>query len=247
MPDRAADVVFTGGHVYTVDTLLPRAEAIAVHGERISAVGDAASIASAIGPSTRVIDLRGRMLVPGFQDAHVHPLSSGLEQLACDLRVAEGRPAVLETIRQYAAAHPDREWIVGGGWYMGDFPDGLPRREDLDAILPSRPAFFPNRDGHSSWVNSRALELAGITARHGRPRRWPDRARPGRFADRRAPRNSRRAGRGVAAGSRPGGVAGRLQDRAGISPLRRRSRHGRMQSSRRTTTRSTDGRSRRGC
>ena len=63
----------------------------------------------------------------------------------------------------YADEHPDEEWIVGSGWYMGDFPGGTPRREDLDSVLPDRPGYFPNRDGHSSWVNSRALELAGIT------------------------------------------------------------------------------------
>ncbi len=163
MPDRPADLVLTGGHVHTVDARRPRADAVAVHGERISAVGRAADVASLIGPTTRVVDLTGRMLVPGFQDAHVHPLSSGLEQMDCDLRDAMGVPAVLETIRTYADAHPGDGWIVGGGWSMGDFPGGTPRREDLDAILPTRPACFPNRDGHSSWVNGRALELAGIT------------------------------------------------------------------------------------
>ncbi len=163
MQDRSADIVFTGGHVHTVDAGRPAAEAVAIHGDRISAVGSAAEIATAIGPTTRVIDLGGRMLLPGFQDAHVHPLSSGIEQMECDLRAADGRSAVLATIRAYADAHPDEEWIVGGGWSMGDFPGGTPRREDLDAILPARPAYFPNRDGHSSWVNGRALELAGIT------------------------------------------------------------------------------------
>lgn len=163
MTNRPADLVFTGGRVHTVDARRPRAEAIAIHGERISAVGDAREVAPAIGPATRVIDLGGRMLVPGFQDAHVHPLWGGLEQLECDVRAARGKPAVLEMIRAYADAHPDLRWIVGGGWYMSDFPNGVPRREDLDAILPDRPAYFPNRDGHSSWVNSRALELAGIT------------------------------------------------------------------------------------
>jgi predicted amidohydrolase YtcJ len=163
MPDRPADVVFTGGRVHTVDSRRPRAGAAAVHGELISAVGDADVVARAIGPNTRVIDLRGRMLVPGFQDAHIHPLWAGIEQMECDLRSSRGRPAVLETIRAYVEAHPADDWIVGSGWYMGDFPNGLPRREDLDAILHSRPAYFPNRDGHSSWVNSRALELAGIT------------------------------------------------------------------------------------
>jgi predicted amidohydrolase YtcJ len=163
MPNAAADTVFTGGHVHTVDTRQPQAEAVAILGERISAVGSTAEIAKAIGPRTRVIDLGGRMLVPGFQDAHVHPLSGGMDRMQCDLREAEGRTAVLETIRAYADAHPADDWIVGSGWYMGDFPGGVPRREDLDAILPDRPAFFPNRDGHSAWVNSRALELAGIT------------------------------------------------------------------------------------
>jgi predicted amidohydrolase YtcJ len=163
MPERPADIVLTGGHVYTVDSRQPHAEAVAIHGERISAVGSAADVAAAIGPKTRVVNLGGRMLVPGFQDAHVHPLSGGLEQMECDLRIAEGQPAVLETIRAYAAAHPDEDWVVGGGWSMGDFPGGTPRREDLDAILPTRPAYFPNRDGHSAWVNSRALELAGVS------------------------------------------------------------------------------------
>ena len=163
MPDRPADIVFTGGHVHTVDEELPRAEAVAVHGDRIFAVGSAADVAGLTGPATRVIDLRGRLLVPGFQDAHVHPLLGGMDRMQCDLREAEDRAAVLETIRAYVDAHPGADWIVGSGWYMGHFPGGVPRREDLDAILPDRPAFFPNRDGHSAWVNSRALELAGIT------------------------------------------------------------------------------------
>ncbi len=163
MPERPADIVFTGGHVHTVDPGRPRAEAVAVHGERISAVGSADEIAAAIGPTTRVIDLGGRLLLPGFQDAHVHPLSGGMDQMQCDLRESEGREAVLATIRAYADAHPDDDWIIGSGWYMGDFPGGTPRREELDSVLPDRPGYFPNRDGHSSWVNSRALELAGIT------------------------------------------------------------------------------------
>jgi predicted amidohydrolase YtcJ len=163
MPERPADIVFTRGHARTVDPRQPRAEAVAVHGERISAVGSADEIASAIGPTTRVIDLGGRLLLPGFQDAHVHPLAGGMDQMQCDLREAEGRQAVLATIRVYADEHSGDDWIIGSGWYMGDFPGGLPRREELDSVLADRPGFFPNRDGHSAWVNSRALELAGIT------------------------------------------------------------------------------------
>ena len=163
MQERPASVVLTGGHVNTVDARRPRAEAVAIKGDRISAVGSTDEVGSAIGPTTRVVDLAGRLLVPGFQDAHVHPLSGGMDQLQCDLREAEGREAVLATVRAYADEHPGDDWVVGSGWYMGDFPGGLPRREDLDRVLPDRPGFFPNRDGHSAWVNSRALQLAGIT------------------------------------------------------------------------------------
>jgi predicted amidohydrolase YtcJ len=157
-----ADLVLTGGHVHTVDPARPRAEAVAVRGERIAAVGSAADIAGFIGPRTRVVNLAGRMLVPGFQDVHVHPIFAGVDRLQCDLREARGRDGVLATIRAYVAAHPDDDWLIGSGWYMADFPNGTPRREDLDAIEPHRPAFFPNRDGHSTWVNTKALELAGI-------------------------------------------------------------------------------------
>jgi predicted amidohydrolase YtcJ len=161
-PEGAADLVLTGGHVHTIDPARFRADAVAVRGERIVAVGSAAEVAGHIGPRTRVVDLAGRLLLPGFQDAHIHPISGGVDRLQCDVRESRGRDGVLATIRAYVAAHPDEEWIVGSGWYMADFEHGTPRREDLDAIVPDRPAFLPNRDGHSVWVNTRALELAGI-------------------------------------------------------------------------------------
>jgi len=157
-----ADLVFTGGHVHTVNPMQARAEAVAVRGERIVGIGSAADVGSLIGPETRVVDLAGRLLLPGFQDAHVHPLTAGVDRLQCDLRAARGRERVLAAIRAYVAAHPDDDWVIGSGWYMADFEHGTPRREDLDAIVADRPAFLPNRDGHSTWVNSRALELAGV-------------------------------------------------------------------------------------
>jgi predicted amidohydrolase YtcJ len=175
----AADLVLTGGHVHTVDDDRPRAEAVAVRGERIVAVGSAADVAPLIGSRTRVVDVRDRLVVPGFQDAHIHPISAGVDRLQCDVREARGRDGVLATIRRYVAAHPDDGWIIGSGWSMADFPNGVPHREDLDAIVPDRPAFLPNRDGHSAWVNSKALELAGIAAGtpdpdHGRIERDSD-------------------------------------------------------------------------
>ena len=165
----AADIVLRGGAVHTVDDTRPKAEAIAIRAGRITAVGDDREVAGLIGPRTRLIELRGRTVLPGFQDAHIHPPESGLDELRCDLReppngMAFGPEALVERIRAYAIAHPDDEWILGSGWYMGGFPGGTPHRRDLDAAVGDRPAFLPNRDGHSAWVSSKALELAGITA-----------------------------------------------------------------------------------
>ena len=161
--DRSADLVLTGGHVHTVDPERPRADAVAVQGGRIAAVGSVAEVERAIGPTTNVIDVSGRLVVPGFQDAHVHPVFAGVDKLQCNVNEARGRPAVLATIRAYVDAHPDVDWVVGAGWYMADFPNGVPRREDLDAIVDDRPVFLSNRDGHSAWVNTRALAMAGVT------------------------------------------------------------------------------------
>jgi predicted amidohydrolase YtcJ len=103
------------------------------------------------------------MLLPGFQDAHVHPPSGGLEMLQCDLNDVYTKPEYLDIIAAYAAAHPERDWILGGGWYMSAFPRGAPDRRSLDTIVPDRPVALFSRDGHSTWCNSKALEVAGIT------------------------------------------------------------------------------------
>src|SRR5262245_41223505 len=160
-----ADLVLVGGSVLTMDPATPRASAIAVTDGRITAIGDDRSIDGLRGPRTRRIDLRGRTLLPGFIDAHVHPQSAGIELLRCDLHdLPESRAAFVDAIREYAAAHPDLEWVTGSGWAMAAFAGGSPSREDLDAAVPDRPALFHNRDGHDAWVNSRALELAGVDA-----------------------------------------------------------------------------------
>ena len=106
----------------------------------------------------------GRTVTPGFGDAHVHPVSAGVGRLRCDLTDARGLDAYLATIAAYAAAHPDEAWIRGDGWSMSDFPGGIPHRGDLDRVVPDRPVYLESRDGHTAWVNSRALELAGVTA-----------------------------------------------------------------------------------
>jgi predicted amidohydrolase YtcJ len=161
--DDDADLAFVGGAVYTVDAARRWAQAVAVRGGRIVAVGTDHEIGALVGARTGIVRLQGRMLLPGFQDAHAHPPSSGLETLQCNLSKAYRLDAYERIIADYAAAHPDREWIVGGGWSMDVFPGGNPSKEILDRLVPDRPVFLPSRDGHSAWVNSKALELGGVT------------------------------------------------------------------------------------
>jgi predicted amidohydrolase YtcJ len=156
-----ADLVFHGGPVFTADTVRSRATAVAVRAGRIIAVGHD-DVKHLVGPPTEVVDLSGGLLIPGFTDAHAHPVMGGLDRLRCDLSDVGTRPEYLALIKAYADGRPDVRWVTGGGWAMSAFPGGTPRKEDLDAIVPDRPVLLSNRDGHGSWVNSRALELAGI-------------------------------------------------------------------------------------
>jgi predicted amidohydrolase YtcJ len=177
--ERPADLVLTGGRIATMDAARSWASALAVVDGRIVAVGTEGVVRDHIGASTRVIELRGRTVTPGFQDAHVHPVHGGLAMLRCDLHEdAESGPGY-DKIEAYARSHPDEPWIRGGGWYLAAFEGGTPRREDLDRIVPDRPVLLTNRDGHGAWVNTRALELAGVTAStldpaDGRIERDPD-------------------------------------------------------------------------
>ncbi|MFI8513618.1 amidohydrolase [Streptomyces sp. NPDC085460] len=158
-----ADLVFTGGPVLTLDPARSRATSLAVTGERITAVGHD-EVRELIGPGTEVVDLAGKLLLPGFQDAHVHAVGGGSELAECDLTESVDVPEYLERIRAYAEAHPDREWITGGGWSMESFAGGMPTRRLLDSVVADRPVLLSNRDHHGAWANTRALELAGITA-----------------------------------------------------------------------------------
>jgi predicted amidohydrolase YtcJ len=159
---KPADLVLTGADVYTVDAARRWAEAVAIRDGRIVAVGTDEEVLPLVGGRTEVRELPGRMILPGFQDAHVHPPGAGLVRSRCDLHDAYSKDEYLEIIRGYADAHPEAEWILGGGWSMDAFPGGTPRREDADAVVSNRPMLLPNRDGHGAWANSRALEMAGI-------------------------------------------------------------------------------------
>jgi predicted amidohydrolase YtcJ len=159
-----ADLVFRNGAVYTMSATRSWAEAVAVSGGRIVYVGTNAGAAHWVGPQTKVVDLGGRMLLPAFHDCHVHPVESGIELSECRLYDDATPEAVLATIRDYVAKHPNDPWIRGGGWQLPVFPDANPHKSLLDAIVPDKPVYLSAADGHSAWVNSRALQLAGITA-----------------------------------------------------------------------------------
>jgi predicted amidohydrolase YtcJ len=155
--------LFTNGTLFDGHRYVGAGEVL-VEGGRIASVR---GFETGLRPSSTtgdvdIVDLRGGLLAPGFVDAHVHPIQGGLERLRCDLSELGTREEYLAAIRQYADTHPDVEWILGGGWAMPAFPGGTPTAADLDTVVPDRPVFLPNRDHHGAWVNSRALEIAGI-------------------------------------------------------------------------------------
>jgi predicted amidohydrolase YtcJ len=159
-----AELVLVNGKIRTPSHPSGFTQAAAVGGGVILALGGDDEIREFIGPFTRVVDLRGRLAVPAFGDAHVHPVQGGLESLRCDLAGRKGRADYLAAIAAYSAALPHAAWVLGGGWSMPDFPGGTPTAADLDTVTGGRPAFFPNRDHHTAWVNSAALAVADVTA-----------------------------------------------------------------------------------
>ena len=121
-----------------------------------------ADLDACVGAGTEVVDLAGGLVMPGFQDAHVHPVSGGVERARCDLTGLGSAEEYLVAVKEYAAANPDRPWVLGGGWSIPAFGPTGPLAADLDAVVPDRPVFLPNRDHHGAWVNTFALRLAGI-------------------------------------------------------------------------------------
>ena len=178
MVTAAADQIFMGGRIFCADPIRRFATALAVSGGRIVAVGHD-EIRDLAGPGTQVHELAEGLVVPGFIDAHVHPIQGGLERRQCDLSDLGTRQEYLDAVRAYSDTRPELTWITGGGWQMSAFPAGTPTREDLDRVCADRPVFLPNRDHHGAWVNSMALELAGLDSTtpdpgDGRIERAPD-------------------------------------------------------------------------
>ena len=168
------DLAFTGGKIRSPAHPSGFVQALAVRGGLIQAAGTDEEIRQVTGPGTRVVELRGRLALPAFGDAHVHAVAGGLESLRCNLLGLRTRQDTQAAVAAYCSGlgplgpldplGPDA-WVLGGGWTMAAFPGGLPTAADLDPITGRRPAFLPNRDHHSAWVNTAALERAGIDGR----------------------------------------------------------------------------------
>ena len=163
--DGQADLVLTGGKIRSPAHPSGFVQALAVRGGLIHSVGTDEQIRQVTGPRTRVVELGGRLAVPAFGDAHVHAVAGGLEGLRCNLAGLRTRQESLAAVASYCAGLGPGDWVLGGGWTMSAFPGGLPTAADLDPVTGGRPAFLPNRDHHTAWVNTAALERAGVDAR----------------------------------------------------------------------------------
>ena len=161
----AADLIITNGKVWTVDKSLPTAQALAVLGDRIVAVGSAPEIDAWRGPRTQVIDAGGRLVLPGFNDAHVHFVSGGMQLDNVQLKAATSAQEFARLIGGRAKVTPKGEWIEGGNWDETKWtPPNIPTKQLIDALTPDNPVFVTRYDGHMGLANSVALRLAGITA-----------------------------------------------------------------------------------
>lgn len=158
-----ADLVLKNGFVYTVDRQRSFAETVAVAGKEIAYVGNTAGVKDHIGPQTEVIDLAGKMVLPGFIDSHAHASATIDEDDGVMLYHLKSKAEYISAVKDFAARHPDLSVIYGHGWQNDVFPAQGPLRGELDAIIRDRPVSLMSDDGHSIWVNSRALEMAGVT------------------------------------------------------------------------------------
>ncbi|HEU4698397.1 MAG TPA: amidohydrolase [Gemmatimonadales bacterium] len=162
-PDAPADLVVYG-RVWTGDSTRPWAQAVAVRGERIAAVGDSAEVARLVGPATKVLANGRAMVAPGFNDGHTHFMESGLQLTRVDLRDAATPAEFVRRIKAYAATLQPGEWILGGNWDHERWAGSpLPMRQWIDSVTPDNPVFVDRLDGHMGVANSKALALAGVT------------------------------------------------------------------------------------
>jgi predicted amidohydrolase YtcJ len=161
----AADLIITNAKIWTVDAFQPLAQAVAVLGDRIVAVGSTSAVDAWRGPNTKVIDAAGKLLLPGFNDAHVHFVSGGEQLDNVQLKDVTNPQEFARRIAERAKITPQGEWVQGGNWDETKWdPPNMPTKEMIDALTPDTPVFVSRYDGHMGLANSVALRLAGITA-----------------------------------------------------------------------------------
>jgi predicted amidohydrolase YtcJ len=158
----AADTIITNAKVYTVNAVQPWAEAVAIREGRVLSVGAAKDVLRHRASGTQVIDAGGRLVLPGFEDSHVHFVSGSANLAKVDLAGTKTVEEIQGRIRAFAQEHAQAGWVQGRGWMYPAFPGNMPHKKFLDEVVPDRPAIMRCADGHTSWVNSRALALAGI-------------------------------------------------------------------------------------
>jgi len=164
-----ADILVQNGAIYTGGPEPAWAEALAIGGGRILAVGKSTDVQAYVGPQTEVIDVAKKMVLPGFFDSHLHPIEGGLGLIRCDLAGLDNLDEYKRRISEYATLHAEQAVIMGGGWSYSNFYAEGPHRRDLDEVVSDRPVFLQAIDGHSAWVNSKALALAGISSQTNDP------------------------------------------------------------------------------
>lgn len=159
-----ADVILLHARIYTVNPTQPWAEALAIRDGKIIAVGKEDEISHYRGTSTKVIDAKNRLVLPGFTDCHVHFMDGSFSLQQVNVESAKSLAEVQQQIRAYAKAHPNDAWVLGRGWSYPIFPpSGMPDKKQLDAVVPDRPAYIEGYDGHTWWANTKALEAAHIS------------------------------------------------------------------------------------
>ncbi|MFJ6415473.1 amidohydrolase [Paeniglutamicibacter sp. NPDC091659] len=159
-----AEVAFHRGSVFTGSGEPLTGQVVLVRDGRIAAVVPENELEAHIGPGTEIIDLDGALLLPGFQDSHIHPTGGGTELLQCSLTEADNAEEAVALVAAYAAANPEVAWIQGAGWSMDHYEGGAPLASLIDAVVPDRPVSLTSRDHHSIWVNSAAFRAAGLDA-----------------------------------------------------------------------------------
>jgi len=159
-----ADAIVLNARIYTVNEKQPWAEALAIRDAKILAVGSAKDVEPYRGSATKVIDAKGHLVLPGFEDCHIHFMDGSLGLVQVNLNGASTVAEIQKRVKEYATSHPKEPWITGMGWTYPTFgPSALPNKKILDDVVPGRPVYLVAFDGHSSWANSKALAMAGIT------------------------------------------------------------------------------------